>query len=121
MGFLDRFKRKPIDKDTKIDKLPPKHLRHENWEYEILRPWEPQPPKNYFELLYRENPWRYDPPSNCKIFTVLFVFLLFTYTCGFAPWILEYFLNPRMMHSLQILKTPPWLLPCMISKKKFNL
>lgn len=111
MFKICKKKKEEITQFDRIDKLPPHHLRNPNWKYEVLRPWEPHPPSNYFELLYKENPWRLNPPSKRTIIIVLFIFGFFTFGCGFLPWLFTHFTG-RLDYCWKRIVFPYWMLPC---------
>lgn len=99
---------KPLNPNSTIKKLPPHYARYWAWKYEILRPWEPQPPRNYYKLLHEENPWFNEPPSQIRIFVMLFLFQVFSLACAFLPWLLNI---DVIGHRETILKAPSWILP----------
>lgn len=92
----------------KIKRLPRKSRRYWAWKYEVLRPWEPHPPKNYYKLLHAENPWIDQPPSQLRLTFMLGFFLLYSILCAFLPWLAN--INV-ISHRETVLKQPAWMLP----------
>mmetsp|Transcript_9760 Transcript_9760/g.36364 ORF Transcript_9760/g.36364 Transcript_9760/m.36364 type:complete len:333 (-) Transcript_9760:1063-2061(-) len=102
-----RYGRSYTSHDT-IKKLPPKKRRYWAWKYEVLRPWEPQPPKNYYKLIHSENPWFDQPPTQLRVVAILLLVLLYSCACAFLPWLINISV---LDHRLTVLKVPSWILP----------
>mmetsp|Transcript_12103 Transcript_12103/g.18023 ORF Transcript_12103/g.18023 Transcript_12103/m.18023 type:complete len:296 (-) Transcript_12103:1375-2262(-) len=105
--FLKQDSRR-LTKHDKLKRLPPRKMRYSSWKYEVLRPWEPQPPKNYYELLHKTNPWYDKPPSSQRRLMFLAIFTIFCFFCCFIPFLLN---QTAFNHRLTVVKLPQWFLP----------
>jgi len=106
----DEYLEEQLLKFQKLKRLPPAAQRKAYWKYQILRPWESQPAKNYFELLNEENPWLKNPPSSLWLFIVLLFFVVINFLSGF----LSVIVNRRIwFQRIQMLggPMPTFLLP----------